>query len=42
MLDLVINHASFPQTNENLFTLAFLVRDNKVGFEVGDGVSVKV
>lgn len=37
LLDLVINHASFAQTNENLFTLAFLVRDNKVGFEVGDG-----
>lgn len=29
-----MNRASFAQTVENLFSLSFLVRDNKVALEV--------
>lgn len=34
LLDLVMNCRSFAQTTENLFTLSFLVRDNRVALLV--------
>lgn len=43
LLELVMNHASFSQTVENLFTLSFLVKDNKVELKHSDqGVMVSV
>lgn len=41
-LELVMNHASFSQTVENIFTLSFLVRDSKVSFTVSEASGMLV